>query len=412
MTTVDRAAANKRALQRILGAEPVLVDVCRAIDVVPNMTPGVVLHSGASMAWDEISGVQRKAIINAAVYEGLAATIEEADAKLGSGEIPIDTCAAHDCVGIGTGLYTASTPVYVVDNKATGNRSFCGILEGNPPRAFVFGAMGDDVIERLKFVEDVYMPVLSEALRLAGGIPIKPLFRRALTMGDELHLRTDAGTQLFISALAPRLLEVAREREREVRRVLDLLQAIPYSFLRVATASAKAIIDSAHGIEGSSVVTGMIQSCRDFAIRISGLGDEWFRGPSPEYQGTFFWGSTAEDIGWGGGESNYTETIGFGAFAQVAAFTLPFRPIEAMVERNRKMYDITLGENPEFKLNYFDRGVPVGIDLFKVLETGIPPALNAPVIRKDGDGLAGMGPMLHHMDVFETAAAAFKERYG
>lgn len=412
MTTVDRAEANKRALQRILEAEPVLIDVRRAIDVVPRMTSQVVLYSGASMGWDEISGVQRKAIINAAVYEGLAATIEEADAKLASGEIPIDTCAAHDCVGIGTGLYTASTPVYVVENKTTGNRAFCGILEGNPPRAFVFGAMGDDVIERLKFVEDVYMPVLAEALRLAGGIPIKPLFRRALTMGDELHLRTDAGTQLFISALAPHLLRVARERERDVRRVFDLLQAIPYSFLRVATASAKAIIDSAHGIEGSSVVTGMIQSCKEFSIRISGLGDEWFRGPSPEYRGTLFWGSTAEDIGWGGGESNYTETIGFGAFAQVAAFSLPFRPVEGMVERNRKMYDITLGENAEFKLNYFDRGVPVGIDLFKVLETGIPPALNAPVIRRDGDGLAGMGPMLHHMDVFETAAAAFKERYG
>lgn len=412
MTTVDRAEANKRALQRILEGEPVLVDVRRAIDVVPNMTPRVVLHSGPSMDWDEISGVQRKAIINAAVYQGLAATIEEADAKLGSGEIPIDTCAAHACVGIATGLYTASTPVYVVENKPTGHRAFCGILEGNPPRAFVFGAMGDDVIERLKFVEDVYMPVLSEALRLAGGIPIKPLFRRALTMGDELHLRTDASTQLFISALAPHLLGVAREREREVRQVLALLQTIPYSFLRVATAAAKAIIDSAHGIEGSSVVTGMIQSCKDFAIRISGLGDEWFRGPSPEYQGTFFWGSTAEDIGWGGGESNYMETIGLGAFAQVTAFSLPFRPIEAMVERNRRMYDITLAENPEFKVNYFDRGVPVGIDLFKVLETGIPPAVNAPVIRKDGDGLAGIGPMLHHMDVFETAAAAFKERYG
>jgi hypothetical protein len=412
MATVDRAEANKRALQRILEGDPVLLDVRRAIDVVPGMTSNVVLHSGPSIAWGEISGVQRTAILNAAVYEGLASTTEDADAKLRSGEIPIDTCAAHGCVGIATGLYTASTPVYVVENKPTGNRAFCGILEGNPPRAFVFGAMGDDVVERLKFVENVYMPVLSEALKVAGGIPLKPLFRRALTMGDELHLRTDAGTQLFISALAPHLLGVAREREREVRQVLGLLQTIPYSFLRVVTAAAKAIIDSAHGIEGSSVVTGMIQSCKDFAIRISGLGDEWFRGPSPEYKGTFFWGSTVEDIGWGGGESNYTETIGLGAFAQVAAFTLPFRPIEGMVERNRQMYDITLGENQEFKINYFDRGVPVGIDLFKVIETGIPPAVNAPVIRKDGNGLAGMGPMLHHMDVFETAAAAFKQRYG
>src|SRR5690349_5543296 len=123
MTTIDRAAANKQALKRILGAEPILTDVRRAIDVVPGMTASLVLYSGPTSPWKDIHSVQRTAIINAAIHEGLAATADEALAKLDRGEIQTETCESHDCVGIVTGIYTASTPVFVVENKTAGNRA-------------------------------------------------------------------------------------------------------------------------------------------------------------------------------------------------------------------------------------------------------------------------------------------------
>ena len=43
-------------------------------------------------------------------------------------------------------------------------------------------------------------------------------------------------------------------------------------------AASKAVADAAHGIEHSSLVTATTISCNDFAIRVSGLGDSWFRG--------------------------------------------------------------------------------------------------------------------------------------
>ena len=409
----DRAKANQQALQQILEAEPVLVDIQPAIEVVPGMTPNTILTSGAPLAWSEIEGIQRKAIINAVVYEGLAADTEEAIAKLDANEVEVEPCQAHSCLGIATGIYTASTPVHVVENTTTGDRAFCHLIEGSPPRLFAFGAYGDDVVERLRFIEQVYAPVIGEAIRLAGGVPVKPIMRRALTMGDELHNRTEAATLIFISALAPHLVEVGQKRGDDVQRVLKFLQVTPFAFLRVVAPSVKVMLDAGHGVEGSSLLTGMIQSSRDFAIRVSGLGDEWFRGPQPDFRGKYFWGNSADDVGWGGGECTYTESMGLGGFAQVAAFALPFRgtPPE-MVERNLRMYDITIGEHPELKIPYFNRGIPLGVDIFKVIETGIEPVLNLAVIRKDGEGMAGVGPMFVRTEAFKAAVAAYEKRYG
>ena len=411
--TTAREKANKQALQRVLEAEPVLVDVRRAGEVVPRMAPNMVLTSGARTPFSEIVGIQRTAILNAAVYEGLAASPEAAAARLESGEILLEPTQEHDCLGVSTGIYTSSMPVYVVENRTAGNRAFCHMLEGSPPRLFVNGAWGDDVIEKLRFLDEVLAPVLGEAVRQAGGMPIKPIMRRAIPMGDDLHTRNDAATQLLGGALYPHLLDVATGRLEDVRRVVHFIQTTPFMFMRIGVAAAKSALDAAQGIEGSSMVTAMIHNAKDFAIRVSGLGDEWFRGPHPEFQGKFFWGSSHEDIGWAGGESSVMETMGLGGFAQVAAFALPFRgSVEAMIERNLAMYEITIGENNEFKIPYFDRGAPIGIDVLKVVATGIRPVLNAAVIRKDGEGVAGVGPLAADLEPFRRAAAAYRERYG
>ncbi|HTE52389.1 MAG TPA: DUF1116 domain-containing protein [Kofleriaceae bacterium] len=411
--TAQRDEANRLALKNLTQAEPVLVDVQRASDVVPGMTRHTILTSGPALAWSEITGIQRQAIVHAVLYEKLATTTAEAEALLDAGDVRVEPTQPHGCVGVSTGVYTASMPVYVVENRTGGNRAFCHMLEGNPPRLFVNGAWGDDVVERLRFVDQVLAPTLAEVIRRSGGIPLKPIMRRAIPMGDELHTRNDAATLLFTSTILPVLLDIVGERQDEVRSTIQFLQATPFSFMRMGVAAAKAALDAAHGIEGSSMVTGMIHSTKEFAIRVSGLGDRWFCGPHPEFQGKFFWGSSKEDVGWAGGESSVMETVGLGGFAQAAAFALPFRgPVDQMIERNLRMYDITLGENPEFKIPYFDRGLPVGIDIFKVIETGIRPVLNAVVIRRDGEGVAGVGPLVTAIEPFQAAAAAYTERYG
>lgn len=410
--TSSRDRANQEAARRITDAEPVLVEIGRAIDLVPGMRPDMVLTSGAPLPWPEITGIQRRSVIHGALFEGLAATAEEAEAKLDAGQITVEATQTHGCVGVGVGIYTASMPVYVVENRAAGNRAFCTMIEGSPPRVFASGVWGPDIVERLHFVRDVLSTVVGEAIRRAGGIPLKPIMRRALSMGDELHSRNDAATQLFTSELAPYLVELARQREQDVQRTLEFLRSTPIMFMRLAVAAAKSAADSAHGVPGSSLVTAMVSSVKEFAIRVSGLGDEWFRGPQPEFLGDFLWGSTCDDMAWAG-ESLVMETIGLGGFAQAAAFSLPFRgSAEKLIERTRLMYDVTVAEDASFKIPYFDRGIPVGLDIFKVVETGIPPSIYGGVIRTDGGGMAGLGPVAPSTTIFAAAAAAHESRYG
>jgi hypothetical protein len=408
-----RDEANKIAFQRLVSAEPVLVDVRPALEVIPGMRKHLVLASGPPAPWADYTGLLQRAIFNGALYEGLASSHEEAARRFDAGELAVEALQTHSATGASTGVTTASMQVYVVENRAGGNRSYCTLVESNPPRVFVNGCWGDDVRERLDFVNKVVAPVLGAAARSAGGIPLKPIMRRALGMGDEMHTRNDAGTQLFLNALVPSLLEVAGEMKEEVRQTVRFLHGNTVAFIRLVLAAAKATLDAAHGVERSSMVTGMVNNIKEFGIRVSGLGDEWFRGPHADFLGKYFPGSSREDEVHAGAESWNTEAIGLGGFAQAAALALPFRgTVEDTVERNRKMYDITIGVNNEFKIPYFDRGTPTGIDIVKVMRTGIRPFLSGGVMRRDGEGVAGVGPLVASPGPFEAAMAAYTRRYG
>src|SRR6266550_3583872 len=389
-----RERANAEALERLWAAEPVLVDVEPAGEVVPGMTAETVLTSGAPLVWDDYFGGQRSGIIGGALYEGLAADAEEAEAKIRGGEIRLATCHEHGCVGSLAGIYTASMPVFVVENRAGGNRAFCNLFEGPSPARLNYGVYNETVRESLRFIGDVVGPVLGEAVRAADGIELRPIVRRALHMGDELHSRNTAATLLFTRELFPALLDLAGARPDEVRRTLEYLGSSDYFFLRLSMASAKVTADAAHGIERSSVVSAMTFSCRDFAVSVSGLADTWFTAPLEQVEAKLFDGFTEADIEFMGGESIINETVGLGGFAQAAAFPLQAYQggsAERMVAANLEMYGITLGEHPEFKIPYLGfRGVPTGIDIHRVVETGIRPAMNIGVAGRGG-GQIGAG---------------------
>lgn len=410
-----RERANAETVRRICEAEPVLLDVAPAIEVVPGMTRETILTSGAPLPWDEYTGGQQNGILGGALFEGLAADAEKAAARIAGGEIRVRPCQDHGCAGSLAGIYTASMPVFVVEDARSGHRGFCNLFEGVSPYRLNYGVYNDDVRRNLLFLQEVVRPVLGEAVRLAGGIPLRPIMRRALHMGDELHSRNTAATVLFTRELFPALLELAGREPDRVRDTLEYLRASDYFFLRLSMASAKATADAAHGIERSSVVTAMIFNCRDFAIRVSGLGDRWFRGPLPEADGAkLFEGHTEDEIEFMGGESTLNETVGLGGFAQAAAFPLQDYQggsAEAMVRSNESMYEVAVGEHPEYKIPYFGfRGVPVGIDVHRVVETGITPVLDIGLAGKGG-GQIGAGRFKARPECFRAAAEAYDERY-
>ncbi len=116
-----------------------------------------------------------------------------------------------------------------------------------------------------------------------------------------------------------------------------------------------------------------------------------------------------------GGESPITETVGLGGFAQAAAFPLQSYQggsAQLMVERNLAMYQITAAENPDFRIPFFDyRGTPTGIDIFRVIETGVLPLMDVGV-PGTGGGQIGAGVLEAPISCFTAAREAYQARYG
>jgi hypothetical protein len=410
-----RAEANARTVERMCAADPVLVAVRPAHEVVPGMTPTTILTSGPDLDWSGYIGGQRAAVVGGALFEGLASDADEVDAKVRTGEITIAPCQRHGCIGSLAGVYTASMPVLVVENADAGNRAYCTLFEGASPDRLNYGVYNDSVRKNLLFLQETIGPALNDAVTRAGGIRLRPIMRRALHLGDELHSRNTASTLLFSRELFPALLDAATSDAPAVQAVLEYLGGGDYFFLRLSMAASKTAADAAHGIPASSVVTSMAFNCRDFGIRVSGLGDRWFTGPLPDMSEVrLFDGHTADEIEFMGGESTINETVGLGGFAQAAAF--PLQRYQggsptAMVRANRKMYEITVAEHPEFGIPYFRfRGVPIGIDIERVVATGITPALDIGVAGRRG-GQIGAGSFRAPEACFERAWTAYRELY-
>ncbi|GAB5899340.1 DUF1116 domain-containing protein [Mycolicibacterium mageritense] len=413
-TALDVDAANATAFARLDAADPWVIDVAPAREVLPGFRDNLVLTSGAPMPWSAYTGGQREALIGGALFEGLAGTRDDAIAGFASGEIAVGGCHDYGAVGSLAGIYTASMPVFVVENRTHGNLGFCNFYEGKEPRRLNYGCYDDGVRERLLHVNTVLAPVVGEAIRRHGGIALKPLIARALRMGDEVHSRNAAASILFNREILPAILDMVEARVPGVRETLLHLADNDYFFLRLSMAAAKACADAM--VEpGSTLVSAMAFSCRGFAIKLAGLGDTWFQGPPPIHQGKLFAGHTEDEITWMGGESPITETIGLGGFAQACALSLQEYQggsPEIMIERNREMYAITHGENSTYRIPLFGfRGTPTGIDARKVLDTGILPVMDVGLAGRDG-GQIGAGVIRAPQECFTNAMTEHTRRFG
>ncbi len=407
---IDRA--NQEAVGRILEGQPVLIDVARAADVIPGMEGTLVLHAGPPITWERMSGPLRGAVIGGLLYEGLARDERQAAALAASGEIRFAPCHAHAAVGPMAGVTTASMLVYVVENRRFGNRAYSTLNEGYG-KVLRYGAYSREVLDRLRWINEVLGPAVGEALRAMGGLDMKSLIAQQLTMGDEGHNRNRAGSALMARMLAPALAETGLER-RELSRVLRYFAETDLAVLNPVMASCKALLDPAHGIPGSTLVTAMARNGTDFGIRVSGLGDRWFTAPAEIPVGLFFPGFSQEDANPDIGDSTITETAGIGAFAMAAAPAIVQfvgGTPEMALGATQEMYEITVAENPAWTIPVLGfRGTPTGIDIRRVVRTGITPRVNTGIAhREPGIGQVGAGLVRPPMACFEAALEAAAE---
>ncbi|MBO3096050.1 DUF1116 domain-containing protein [Cellulomonas dongxiuzhuiae] len=391
-------AANRRALAAVHAARPQLVGVRPAREVVPRLGDGrLLLHAGPPIAWERMCGPVRGALVGAVLLEGWAGTPPEARRLLDSRAIALEPCHHHGAVGPMAGVLAPSMPVLVVEDGA--ERAYASLNEGLG-RVLRFGAFDAEVLDRLRWMRDVLAPVLDAALRDEGPLDVTSLVAQALTMGDEGHNRSTAATALLTRRLAP-----AVAQQDQGVPVLRFLAGNDHFALNLSMAGAKLAMDAAVGVEDSTLVTAMARNGVEFGLRVAGTGERWFIAPVGAADGLFFPGYRLADANPDLGDSAITETLGIGGFAMAAAPAITAfvggTPEDAL-ETTLSMRRITMGPHPAFRLPPLGfSGAPSGIDVLKVLDTGVLPVINTGIAHREaGVGQIGAG-------IVEAPAAVF-----
>jgi hypothetical protein len=406
------SAANRTALDRLLGANPVLVDVQPAGSAIPGLEGRMLLHSGPPIAYERMCGPMRGAITGAILFEGWAATADDAAAMAQSGAVRFEPCHHHGAVGPMAGVVSPSMPVVVVENSSAGNRAFATLNEGLG-KVLRFGAYAESVLTRLRWFRDGLGPTLSRTLAATGPVDLKSITAQALQMGDEGHNRNVAATSLFTRILAPSLLRSAGLDDATA--ALDFLRGNDHFFLNLSMAACKASLDAASGVEGSTLVTAMSRNGVEFGVRLSGTGEAWFTAPVGVPDGLYFPGYGPDDANPDLGDSAITETAGIGGFAMAAAPAIVrFVGGTAADALNftREMYRITMERNPAFALPPLGfAGTPTGIDARRVVESGVQPVINTGIAHKlPGVGQIGAGIARAPLNCFDDALRGLASR--
>jgi hypothetical protein len=406
--------ANRVAFARFLDANPVLIDVGVAHDVIPAMASGrrLILHAGPPIAWPAMCGPMRGAVLGAVLLEGWADTIDAAQRLVDSGGVALEPNHHHGAVGPMAGIVSPSMPLWIVENGSGGNRAYSNFNEGLG-KVLRFGANDRGVIDRLRLIARDVAPTLHAVLARLGGIELRPLMAQALTMGDEIHNRNAAATSLLFKRLAPAMLGADVPREHAAA-TLEFIAGNDHFFLNLSMAACKAMLDAAAGVPASSLVTAMSRNGVNFGIRLSGTGERWFEAPANPVDGLYFPGYSRADAAADLGDSSITETAGVGGFAMAAAPAIVKfvggSPEDAL-HHSLRMRAITLGANPMFTLPALDFApVAAGIDARKVVDRGILPVINSGIAhREPGVGQIGAGITSAPMACFSAAVKALAE---
>lgn len=408
---------NAVVVEAMKNSAPYLIDVVPAYTVIPEINGKVLLHAGPPIQYDEMTGPMQGSCIGAALFEKWAEDEEAARKMLEKGEVTFIPCHHVKAVGPMGGITSANMPVLVVENRLTGNRAYCTLNEGIG-KVLRFGAYSEEVVNRLQWMKDVLGPVLGQAARqIEGGINLNVIIAKAITMGDEFHQRNIAASLLFLKEVTPLIITLNID-ENMKKDVIQFLANTDQFFLNIMMATGKSIVDSACKNTKGTIVTTMTRNGKDFGIRISGLGDEWFTAPVNTPKGLFFTGFTQDDANPDIGDSAITETVGVGGMTMIAAPGVT-RFVGAggfkdALKISDEMAEICTIHNPNFAIPTWDfKGAPLGIDIRKVVETGITPVINTGIAHKNaGVGQVGAGTVRAPLACFEKALIAYAKHIG
>jgi len=411
--------ANQMAVERMMEASALWVDVVEAGRKLAVFSQPTILHAGPPVEWESASGPLRGALIGATLLEGWADDPQSAERKLAKGEIRLLPTHEVGVVAPMAGAVSPSMPLVVIRDPKYGNEAYSNLNEGIG-KVLRYGAYDETVLKRLKWMgselSSAFKAAVDQAVKERGGMDVKLILTQALNMGDEGHNRHVAGTSLFLNELVRYM--IMSDLPKEVTlRVVYFVKGNNFTFLNFAMAAGKVMTLAAHNIKYSTVITVMSRNGTEAGIWVSGLGKTWFTAQAKIPQGVLFPGFRPEDANPDIGDSAITETSGFGGFAMAAAPSIVSwvgGSVQFAVENTERMYQITLAKHRYFKIPYLSfQGTPTGLDLRKVVKTGIEPTINTGIAHKQpGVGQIGAGVVSMSIEMFKRALRHYAQEYG
>ena len=284
------------------------------VDVQPagrflSLPEKTILHAGPPIEFERMCILHHRGMVNACLFEGWAKTESEAEAMLARGEVRVAAAMDYATVGSGTGIVTASVPLLVVEDRATGLRAGVFPSEGRFGGGFCgWGVYSPEIAANLAYMRDSLFPPLVKVLKDVGGFPLKALFAEAIRMGDELHSCQKAIDCLFTRAIIPYALKCPNAAN--LLEYFATADRFTHNFGQAASRAALLGVAAA-GVKGALVAAG--GNGVEYGVKFADAPDTWHTAPSPMIVGPYLTpGAKKENqLPWIG-DSSITECRGWG----------------------------------------------------------------------------------------------------
>jgi hypothetical protein len=405
--------ANAEVVRRLDTGQPMLVGIAKAEGTIPGFGGRALLHSGPPLPFAEHCDPLRRSMQAAVVAEGWAPDVAGARELLNSGAISLDAANHHDTVVPMATALGPSQPVLVVENREGGTRAFSGINQG-PGEVPWFGRETDAAIARLRLLAEVVGPAVGEILGSTGPLDVLAIAAQGISMGDDLHMRTQAATNLLTRTWLP---QIAGLPDAVRQPFADYLAGNHLFFLNVAMAAAKSLQLWAEQVQGSSIVTTMSRNGTTFGIKLAGDPGWHLTEAPPVGEALYYSGYGPEDSANDIGDSAILELTGMGGpaaggSAAVAAFLGGTMADAARATEGFRA--ICAGTSSRFTLPAMEfAGTPLGVDVRKVVELGIRPKVTTGILHATaGTGQVGAGVAEAPLACFTEALLALAARVG
>jgi hypothetical protein len=407
--------ANAEVIARLDKASPMLTAVAPAGDVIPRLGDRMLLHAGPPIEYGAVCDPLRRSMRAAVIAEGWATGIDSAESLLASGKVALGAANDHDTVVPMATALGPTTPVWVADNREAGTRGFSPVNQG-PGEVPWFGRETPAAVDRLIFLRDIAQPRLSKILEgLAeskGPLDIMSMAAQGVQMGDDVHMRTQATTNLLVREMLPFI--AALGDDAGSLEFADYLSKNHLFYLTIAMAAAKSLTLSAQQVPGSTVVTSMARNGTTFGVKI-GASRVWHITDAPPVADALYYaGFTDRDAALDIGDSAVLELVGLGGAAAAGSPAVAAFLGGSMADAARATEEMTrvcLADSTRFKIPVQGfRGTPLAVDVRKVVETGIRPKVTTGILHhSSGGGQIGAGVATAPIEGFRAGLFALDD---